>query len=563
MASNHRAVIGRDEVVSALARVCADAAFVRAPQLRRLLEYLVASALDNKPHLKAYTIAVEALGRAAHFDPEQDAIVRVQARRLRGALDAYYAAEGRHDELRIVLASGNYIPTFERREPTFHPPSPPRLRRHHAALAVAIVALMLAGLTLLGFRDRDLFVPAPSPGATGAVPSSNGFPVIVILPYDGPGMPGLRRSIAAAFARFEAVNVIYMPDNEPGRAPSAERRPVAGERVYALTTTLVPDKDGADILFQLVDRTDGTVVWAQRFDAPAGDDAGAGHNKIVGALATILVRPYGVIASRERAYHLRTGAGDPRYRCILEAAEVLRDARDDRYAGARACLEQVIAGDPSYALAHAYLASILSRIFQFGLPGEPGVLDQALAAARRAVQADPASARAHFALFVTRFNMREFDAADEAMARARALNEYDLVIRTVYGGRLITGGRIDEGMAILDEVDAAFSARACTHGFYTFLGDYLRNNRRAAHRSAGELTCPSYPLAFIAKALAHATSGDGETAKQEIARLYARWSFWRTDPRAALRRLIPNDDIVERILRDLAVAGLEAATPPI
>ena len=82
MACENRAAVSDGDVVDALRRVCAAASFVRAPQLRLLLEYLVTSALAGKP-LKAYTIGVEALGRPDSFDPEQDTIVRVQAKRSR------------------------------------------------------------------------------------------------------------------------------------------------------------------------------------------------------------------------------------------------------------------------------------------------------------------------------------------------------------------------------------------------------------------------------------------------------------------------------------------------
>jgi len=63
--------------------------------------------------LKEYTIGVEALGRSASFDPHLDTIVRFQARKLRGTIGAYYAAEG------VTLAPHrvprSYLPAFHRR----------------------------------------------------------------------------------------------------------------------------------------------------------------------------------------------------------------------------------------------------------------------------------------------------------------------------------------------------------------------------------------------------------------------------------------------------------------
>ncbi|MEO8081149.1 MAG: hypothetical protein ABI641_11505 [Caldimonas sp.] len=56
-------------------------------------------------------IAVEVFGRpVSSFDPKLDTIVRVEARRLRGRLARYYAAEGRAAPLRIGLPVGSYVP---------------------------------------------------------------------------------------------------------------------------------------------------------------------------------------------------------------------------------------------------------------------------------------------------------------------------------------------------------------------------------------------------------------------------------------------------------------------
>ncbi len=82
--------------------------------LAKMLTYVVERTLagDGKS-IKAYTVAVEALGRPADFDPDRDSTVRVAAMRLRSALDHYYAGPGAQSELRICMVPGSYRPTFE------------------------------------------------------------------------------------------------------------------------------------------------------------------------------------------------------------------------------------------------------------------------------------------------------------------------------------------------------------------------------------------------------------------------------------------------------------------
>ena len=113
------------EIRQALAGIIAHPLFSKSIKLQRFLTYVVDEALAGRAErLKAYNIATIALGRADSFDPSQDPIVRVEASRLRRALAAYYAGDGLHDRVKIVLQAGSYQPVFEwsgHDEPPAHP----------------------------------------------------------------------------------------------------------------------------------------------------------------------------------------------------------------------------------------------------------------------------------------------------------------------------------------------------------------------------------------------------------------------------------------------------------
>ncbi len=97
----------------ALQRILESETFERSTQLRRFLELTVSRTLEGRAEdIKEYTIAVEACGRPASFDPTIDATVRTEARRLRQKLESYYETEGRADPARIVFLKGTYVPTF-------------------------------------------------------------------------------------------------------------------------------------------------------------------------------------------------------------------------------------------------------------------------------------------------------------------------------------------------------------------------------------------------------------------------------------------------------------------
>lgn len=63
--------------------------------------------------LKAYSIAIAALGKQAEFDPSADPIVRVEASRLRRCLNDYYLSDGQNDPMRITIPKGSYRPVFK------------------------------------------------------------------------------------------------------------------------------------------------------------------------------------------------------------------------------------------------------------------------------------------------------------------------------------------------------------------------------------------------------------------------------------------------------------------
>jgi adenylate cyclase len=89
-------------------------AFVSSPRLIRFLTHIVSRTIDgDSDSLKEFSIAMEVFDRTADYDPNIDAIVRVEARRLRSKLKWYYEeGPGRSDPVLIGLRPGSYVPIF-------------------------------------------------------------------------------------------------------------------------------------------------------------------------------------------------------------------------------------------------------------------------------------------------------------------------------------------------------------------------------------------------------------------------------------------------------------------
>jgi hypothetical protein len=84
--------------------------------LRHFLEFTVSKAMRGEVDgLKEYSIGVEVFAKPDTFDPRLDSIVRVEARRLRAAVERHYATDGAASEIVILFRPGTYAPTFRKR----------------------------------------------------------------------------------------------------------------------------------------------------------------------------------------------------------------------------------------------------------------------------------------------------------------------------------------------------------------------------------------------------------------------------------------------------------------
>ena len=102
-----------DDIRQQLEKILASPEFQSSPRLRDFLRFVVEKTLSGlAQEIKGYTVATEVFGRNADFDAAKDTIVRIQAGRLRRALERYYLTIGRQDLVRIDIPKGSYVPTF-------------------------------------------------------------------------------------------------------------------------------------------------------------------------------------------------------------------------------------------------------------------------------------------------------------------------------------------------------------------------------------------------------------------------------------------------------------------
>ena len=144
-------------------RVASSSAFEKSPRLRAFFLHVCRCALDNKPEAATeQQIGICVYERPAGYNPNEDNIVRSQARLLRMKLEHHFANEGKDEAVVITIPKGRYLPVFETRsEGPVIPPGVPasaegktrRLRQILVGVAV-LFGLAIVGLGYLLFESQ-------------------------------------------------------------------------------------------------------------------------------------------------------------------------------------------------------------------------------------------------------------------------------------------------------------------------------------------------------------------------------------------------------------------------
>ena len=111
--SESNETISEDAIRDELSRILESSIFVQSDRLGRFLRFTINETIAGKGEmLKEYLIGTEVYDRPTSYRPNEDSIVRGEARRLRSKLKEYYESVGRNNPLSICYRPGSYMPMF-------------------------------------------------------------------------------------------------------------------------------------------------------------------------------------------------------------------------------------------------------------------------------------------------------------------------------------------------------------------------------------------------------------------------------------------------------------------
>lgn len=508
-----------EAVRAELARILASRAFDASPRNRQFLTYVVEETLSGRgDRIKAYAIATAVFGRQADFDPQLDSIVRIEAGRLRRALERYYLMAGGDAQVRITIPRGSYIPHFETL-PEHEPP-----------------------------------VSVPAPGRSG--------PAILVRPFDEDGdqsafpnfTRGFTRLVIAGLTRYTELFVFGAET-----ALSSRDRGAGLDPDYLLTggTSLSQDRFRADVL--LTEARTGRCVWggsfAQRLDPAAITDA---RDEVADAVVRHLAQPYGALyAHKAQEVEGKPSASLTAYDCVIRFYQYWRSFDRAMYDALRRDLEHATGSEPGFADAFACLSLLVIDGYRYGYADAAGrgeSLAHALALARHAVELAPLSSRCRHALGMAHWFAGDVASAVAALETGRALNPNDTDLMAELGLRYANLADWDRAVPLIEGSYARNPAQPSTYRIGLALWHLWHGRLEAALAEARMVDAPGVVFGHAAVAVAAAGLGRASEAAAAIAALRAVDPGYLARAEADLTRRNVHPRLVQ-----LVTAGLDAA----
>jgi TolB-like protein/Tfp pilus assembly protein PilF len=407
--------IARQVISAELERVLESPMFAQSDRLSRFLRFTVEKTLEGKADLlKEYLIGTEVYGRRPPYHPNDDSIVRSEARRLRAKLKEYYESIGKEDPLFIYYRPGSYVPVFRSRNHMGNEPQEPqekdRAALHSAGSGIPVAVLPFTDLSqsplsrvcAQGITDELLHELSRTQGIRVTAPSS-------VLPL-------LTQSFdVPALAQKLNVQIVF------------EGTVREGNRKLRITSRIV--------------KADGFQLWSQRFETePEPASLFAVSEQIASALIS-RTRPE---ISLIRKAKVSVGASVLAVYPLVLSAEAMLD--EGTLAGTQAALakfQEAAVLQTDYARPLCGVAQCYCELTLRGIPNSFRAIQQAKEAAIRAREIDPEMILVPSAIACSSALSWNWAESEEQFKEALRLGQHPGTLRQ-YALFLAALGRFDE-----------------------------------------------------------------------------------------------------------------------
>jgi len=520
-----------DDVQTQLNRIFASSQFRSSEKQRHFLSYVIDETLEGrKDQIKGYTVAVAVYNRKADFDPQVDPIVRVEAGRLRRALEHYYLTDGIEDPIRIEIPKGGYVPQFiallDNASGSGEPFSPPGREIVDRGPSIAVLPLD----NLAGDNSQDYFAE------------------------------GLTEELTAELARYQELNVIASQSTMQFRDQGVDPR-IIGRKLnvrFLLAGSVRIDGETIKISTRLIDTTNNAQIWTasyRRDMTPANliELQEEIAQNTVGALAD----QFGQI-TRELSKESRKKP--PKELAVYDA--ILRFYRYESvltpasFQEALNAMEKAVEIDPEYGLAWAVLGHLHADNHALGFCEIDKPLEKALKYAHKGLALEPENQFVHDALTLVYFHRGEKASFLKHLDTTLALNPNAPYIVGVAGWHLALYGEWDRGLSLLQKGMRLNPYHPTWFYLATFMDCYNRKDYEAAYVEALKFNYPDLFWDPLMRAAALGQLDDTHEAEKALKELLALIPDFESTGRQLMGNYVKIPDLIESLAAGLTAAGL-------
>lgn len=393
------------QVRAQLGRIVASSTFVSSRRLCRFLQFIVERTLEqDSERLKEFVVAIEVFDRNQDYDPNIDSIVRVEARRLRNKLKAYYSAIGSADPVLIELRPGSYVPSF-------------RLLNSAAA------------------EDRSPARPAAT--TVAVLPFANLSPE----PDQDFFCDGITEEIINALASLDQIAVVARTSSFQFKGRAIDIREVGHQLGAQLVVEGSVRKSGSRlrVTAQAIDAVKGYHLWSETYQRELRDVFAIQEEISVAIARTLSARL--PARAKTSAYHPSLEA----YTAYCKALHTLHQETASSLHEAIGEFRTLTRQHPGYAEPHAGIATVLAALSIFGVVSGKEIEPELRRHAEESVRLEPESS-AGWTVMAGLSAHWEFDwaEAERRFRRAIALQPSNYAAHSWFGGVLAMLGRFDE-----------------------------------------------------------------------------------------------------------------------
>jgi len=521
-----------EKITAQLDHILASETFRNKNRIHRFLCYVVEEYIAGRgPLIKGYSLGLEVFDKDETFDPQTDAIVRVEAGRLRRLLEHYYMDEGSGQPLSISLPKGSYVPKIETRQ---------------AAAP--------------GLKKDPIFSAAAAP-PTG--------PAIAVLPFENlSGVPsqeifcdGITEEIINHLSLSPSLYVISRRTTSQYKGKTIDIRRLAEELEahYILEGSIRTAGDHLRVSAQLLNAATAAVIWSENYDRKlTPENLIDVQDEIAAHVAATIGDTYGAVM-RTSAVDMKRSSTEymEAYESMLLLHDYLFELSPETHLKARDSLEEAVKIDPNYPDAWAGLAFLTLDEYRFSFnvrADDP--LELARTYAEKSIGLSAKFSIAIYAMTIIHFHKGDSDKFEDNIRMGLSIAPNSPAVLADSGVYLCLLGKLDEGLSL---VKKAMDLNPQHPGWCRFAlchDHYLRGDYRKAIEQVRFIETPDWFWPHALQAILYAKLGhkkEAATSRENVLRLYPEFP---NNAEQECRKWFRREEDLAKYLDGLKDAGL-------